>query len=127
MVESNFDFSKYFEKTKHLVWNETESMSCPDNFYSILEEKVPYLLDKIEKAKKIPNIDEYFIKYLKENLEVNHEMRKYYKHTPCWYLTKTGKESFVYASPEIKTQVWINFKLTLIWIKKLETDFNCVR
>ena len=131
MEDSNFKFESYIEKTKQTVWDESTSMNYPNNLYSIFEEKVPYLLDKIEQAKTIKNIPTDFIKYLTDNLKVNNVIGKcssgYYIHTPIWYLTEDGKESFLYTAPEVKNNVWINFKMTLCWIKRLEKDFDCMK
>ena len=116
-------FNDYFEKNKEQVWRDAILMSRSENFYSIWDQKIPILNKKIEVLKNDDYFDSGFINYLINNLEYN-PIVKSYKHSATWYLKEGGIDSLFRAAPELIDKAWADFRLTLVWINKIFSDFN---
>ena len=40
-------------------------------------------------------------------------------HSPIFYTTEYGTDSYKYASPEVIDRAWIDFKISKLWYEKL--------
>lgn len=118
-MNTKVDFDLYFNTNSPNIFEESKMIIQPDKneLYAELKRDVLILCKKIEKL-DMSKIPEAFKNYLIENLTVTIYNKN--KHSPVWYLNE--KDSFCYASPEIIKNMWINFKLTRIWMSKLEED-----
>ena len=116
-----FDFNLYFNKNKNIIFNNSIKINQPekDILYQELHRDVLSLIEKINKLDDAKFLN--FKIYLIENItkfKFKHIITDNY--SPKWFLNE--KISFYLAPDEIIKNMWINFKLTRLWINKLEED-----
>jgi hypothetical protein len=114
------DFNDLFNQNKTSIYEISNKIEEPnkEKMIKLFNEYVLMIYNNIAILKpqnNLPKIDENFIIYIKLNL--NSDIN--YKHCPMHYTTEDGKNSMIYASPEIITNTWVDFKISKLWYDKL--------
>jgi len=112
-------FLDYFNATSPSLFAQSEGMKQPSLRDLIKElQNSKNLEKKIDRLFESDFVDISFSKYLRENLneEIDH-----HNHSPIMYVGKTYKD-IQFIAPEIEKQLWDNFKITKLWLDKLEED-----
>jgi hypothetical protein len=120
-------FEQYFETRKEKAFQKMGEMKIPKDDDNEIDRnevqkywnKSPKLLDDFRKLKNpngLPQISPIFLQYIFECLDNTDT------HSPINYTTKSGKESFSHASPEIIEGVWVDMKSAIVWYDQLVAD-----
>jgi hypothetical protein len=110
-------FLDYFKDKSPSLFAQSEGMKQPS-----LTELIEHLQSSKDLEKQIDRLSDFvdssFSEYLRENLnrEIGHR-----NHSPIMYVGKTYTD-IQYIAPEIAETLWINFKITKLWLNKLEAD-----
>lgn len=110
MSKGSYDtFLKYFDATSPSLFAKSKGMKQPS-----LEDLIKELQSSKELEKQIDSLSDFvdisFSEYLRETLN-----------SPIMYVGKTYKD-IQYIAPEIAETLWNNFKITKLWLDKLEAD-----
>ena len=115
------DFDQLFNHFKDEIFDKSATMRKPDNAklleIYINEANEIYNNFRYLKSDIYPEISIDFLEYIKQNMTIGPFGID--KHSPIFYTTKSGQDSFRYTPPEIIRDSWVNFKITKLWYNKL--------
>ena len=117
-------FNELFNHFKQEIFDISLAMNIPEEeeILQMYQENALMIYNNIGllKSDSKPVIENEFIAYIQQNLAgTTHTNQSINKHTPLFYTTKDGIDSFKYAAPELINNSWINYKLSKLWYDKL--------
>jgi hypothetical protein len=115
------NFNQLFNHYKEEVFDKSSKIKQPTNteileIYSKEAHNINIDFPKL-KSDIYPDIDIKFLEYIKQNMTIGPFGGD--KHSPIFYTTEGGIDSYRYTSPEIIRQCWVNFKISKLWYEKL--------
>ena len=115
------DFDQLFNYFKDEIFGKSAKIKQPDNSTLLEmytnEANLIYTNFQYLKSDIYPEISSEFLKYIEENMTIGPFGIN--KHSPIFYSTPSGKDSYKYTPPEIIRNSWINFKISKLWYEKL--------
>lgn len=111
-------FAEYFSAKSLALFSKSALILMPHN-NELIEELQQSALFMKQIDLLDPFVPEDFRAYLKENLTKGLIRRD--RHFPLYYVGKDATE-FSCTAPELLKTIWINFKLTKLWLELLQTD-----
>jgi len=115
------NFDQLFNLHKEEVFKKSANMIQPDNneIIKIFNNEAKNIYNNFQylKSDSYPEIPYNFLYYIRENLVIGPFNTNI--HSPIFYTTQDGIESYKYASPEIIDRAWVDFKISKFWYEKL--------
>ena len=107
------DFDELFHYFKDEVFTKSSKIKQPDksDLLELYIKEVNDIYNNFQYLKSdiYPDISLNFLQYIKECMSIGPFGIN--KHSPIFYTTDNGRESYIYTPPEIIRNSWINFKI----------------